>query len=152
MKIIGLLKICAVILFVLIATAVSDARPPFAQKNASARGVSAEQAAVEAARTGFENKAAEIYARYACRNAPAEPEKSAKRVYSAAEKKLIARVVYAESRGEPFEDQAAVAAVVINRYESGRFGRTLKTWFTRKTSSQSEEVTTNKAWPRSKRR
>ena len=45
--------------------------------------------------------------------------------YSSAEKKLIARVVYAESRGEIFEGQVAVATVVLNRYESGKFGRSI---------------------------
>lgn len=43
--------------------------------------------------------------------------------YSKAEKLLIARVVYAESRGEIFEGQVAVATVVLNRYESGLFGK-----------------------------
>ena len=45
--------------------------------------------------------------------------------YSNAEKLLIARVVYAESRGEIFEGQVAVATVVLNRYESGKFGRSI---------------------------
>ena len=45
--------------------------------------------------------------------------------YSSAEKKLIARVVYAESRGEIFEGQVAVATVVLNRYESGKFGSSI---------------------------
>lgn len=47
-------------------------------------------------------------------------------VYSEQEKAYIARVVYAEARGEPFEGKAAVAAVVLNRFESGKFGRTVK--------------------------
>ncbi len=46
--------------------------------------------------------------------------------YSKAEKLYIARVVYAESRGEIFEGQVAVATVVLNRYESGRFGSSIK--------------------------
>jgi N-acetylmuramoyl-L-alanine amidase len=45
--------------------------------------------------------------------------------YSNAEKLLIARVVYAESRGEIFEGQVAVATVVLNRYESGSFGSSI---------------------------
>jgi hypothetical protein len=47
-------------------------------------------------------------------------------VYSEQEKTYIARVVYAEARGEPFEGKVAVAAVVLNRFESGKFGRTVK--------------------------
>lgn len=50
-----------------------------------------------------------------------EPER-----YTQEDKVLIARVVHAESRGETFEGQVAVAAVVLNRYESGRFGRSVK--------------------------
>jgi N-acetylmuramoyl-L-alanine amidase len=46
--------------------------------------------------------------------------------YSDEEKELIARVVYAESRGEPFEGQIAVAAVILNRYESGKFGKSVR--------------------------
>lgn len=34
------------------------------------------------------------------------------------DKKIIEKVVYAEARGEPFEGQVAVAAVVLNRYSS----------------------------------
>ena len=33
------------------------------------------------------------------------------------EKKLMEKVVYAESRGEPYKGQVAVAAVILNRYE-----------------------------------
>jgi len=47
-------------------------------------------------------------------------------VYTEQEKAYIARVVYAEARGEPFEGKVAVAAVVLNRFESGKFGRTVK--------------------------
>jgi len=47
-------------------------------------------------------------------------------VYAEQEKACIARVVYAEARGEPFEGKVAVAAVVLNRFESGKFGRTVK--------------------------
>ena len=36
---------------------------------------------------------------------------------SKAEKKMIEKVVYQESRGEPYEGQVAVAAVVLNRYK-----------------------------------
>jgi len=46
--------------------------------------------------------------------------------YSFAEKEFIARVVFAEARGELFEGQVAVAAVVLNRFESGKFGKSVK--------------------------
>ncbi len=46
--------------------------------------------------------------------------------FTDAEKKMIAKVVYAEARGECFDGQVAVAQVVINRYECGRYGSTLK--------------------------
>ena len=36
---------------------------------------------------------------------------------SKAEQKMIEKVVYQESRGEPYEGQVAVAAVVLNRYK-----------------------------------
>lgn len=46
--------------------------------------------------------------------------------YTDEDKQIIAKVVYAEARGECFEGQVAVACVVINRYESGRFGSSIK--------------------------
>lgn len=46
--------------------------------------------------------------------------------YSEEEKTYIARVVYAEARGEIFEGQVAVATVVLNRFESGQFGSSVK--------------------------
>ena len=46
--------------------------------------------------------------------------------YSEQEKAYIARVVYAEARGELFEGQVAVASVVLNRFESGSFGSSVK--------------------------
>lgn len=46
--------------------------------------------------------------------------------YSEKDKKYIARVVYAESQGEPMEGKIAVACVVLNRFESGRFGKTVR--------------------------
>ncbi len=45
--------------------------------------------------------------------------------YSKSDRILIARVVYSEARGELFEGQVAVAIVVLNRYESGKFGRSI---------------------------
>ena len=46
--------------------------------------------------------------------------------YSEQEKAYIARVVYAEARGEKFEGKVAVAAVVLNRFESGLYGKSVK--------------------------
>ena len=42
------------------------------------------------------------------------------------EMELLARVVYSEARGEPYEGQVAVAAVVMNRLQSDRFPDTLR--------------------------
>ncbi len=41
------------------------------------------------------------------------------------EKELLAKLVYAEARGEPFEGQVAVAAVVLNRVRSRSFPDTV---------------------------
>lgn len=50
-----------------------------------------------------------------------------------AEKLMMAKVVWAESRGEPFEGQVAVAAVILNRREAGgHFGKTIKEVITKK--------------------
>lgn len=38
---------------------------------------------------------------------------------------LLARVIYAESRGEPFKGQVAVGAVLLNRLEDSRFPKNL---------------------------
>jgi spore germination cell wall hydrolase CwlJ-like protein len=46
--------------------------------------------------------------------------------YTDDEKNMIARVVYAEARGESFEGKVAVAQVILNRYESGKFGKSIK--------------------------
>ena len=50
---------------------------------------------------------------------------AADRVYTEDDTELIARVVYAEARGESFEGKVAVAEVVMARYESGEFGDSL---------------------------
>jgi len=39
---------------------------------------------------------------------------------------LLARVIYGESRGEPYEGQVAVGAVVLNRVESPDFPNTIR--------------------------
>lgn len=41
------------------------------------------------------------------------------------EKLMIAKVVYREARGECYEGQVAVAAVVLNRYMNGEFGNSI---------------------------
>jgi N-acetylmuramoyl-L-alanine amidase len=42
------------------------------------------------------------------------------------EMELLARLVYAEGRGEPYEGQVAIAAVVLNRVESPQFPNTVR--------------------------
>ncbi|MCL6458790.1 MAG: cell wall hydrolase [Gorillibacterium sp.] len=39
---------------------------------------------------------------------------------------MLAKVIYAEARGEAFEGQVAVAAVVINRVQSASFPKTIR--------------------------
>ena len=39
--------------------------------------------------------------------------------------RLLAKLVYAEARGEPYKGQVAVAAVVLNRVESSSFPNTI---------------------------
>lgn len=38
----------------------------------------------------------------------------------------LAKIIYAESRGEPFQGQVAVGAVIINRLQNPRFPKTIK--------------------------
>lgn len=45
---------------------------------------------------------------------------------SPGEVELLARLVHAEARGEPYEGKVAVAAVVINRVRSGSFPNTIR--------------------------
>ncbi|MCM3236840.1 spore cortex-lytic enzyme [Heyndrickxia oleronia] len=45
--------------------------------------------------------------------------------YSQNDIQLIANAVYGESRGEPYEGQVAVAAVILNRVESSSFPNTI---------------------------
>lgn len=45
--------------------------------------------------------------------------------YSSADVNLLAKIVSAESRGEPYEGQVAVAAVILNRIEHPSFPNTL---------------------------
>ncbi|WP_326998696.1 cell wall hydrolase [Cohnella kolymensis] len=39
---------------------------------------------------------------------------------------MLARVIYAEARGEAFKGQVAVGAVVMNRLQSPKFPKTIK--------------------------
>ncbi len=41
--------------------------------------------------------------------------------YSSSDEYLLARVIYGEARGEPYQGQVAVAAVVLNRVKSSKF-------------------------------
>lgn len=45
--------------------------------------------------------------------------------YSQNDIKLMSNAVYGESRGEPYEGQVAVAAVILNRVESSSFPNTV---------------------------
>lgn len=45
--------------------------------------------------------------------------------YSSQDIEHLARLVHGEARGEPFEGQVAVAAVVLNRIASGKFGNSI---------------------------
>ena len=45
--------------------------------------------------------------------------------YVSADHRLLARLVYAEARGEPYKGKVAVAAVALNRVESASFPNTL---------------------------
>lgn len=45
--------------------------------------------------------------------------------YSSSDVTLLARLVYAEARGEPYKGQVAVAAVVLNRVRSSEFPNTI---------------------------
>lgn len=45
--------------------------------------------------------------------------------YSQNEIKLMSNAVYGESRGEPYEGQVAVAAVILNRVQSASFPKTI---------------------------
>lgn len=46
--------------------------------------------------------------------------------YTEEDVKLLARLIYGESRGEPYEGQVAVGAVVLNRVESDEFPDTIE--------------------------
>lgn len=46
--------------------------------------------------------------------------------YSQEEVQWLARAVYSEARGEPYQGQVAVAAVVLNRVKSNQFPNTIK--------------------------
>lgn len=46
--------------------------------------------------------------------------------YSSQDTHDLARLVFGEARGEPFTGQVAVAAVVLNRLDSGKFGHSIQ--------------------------
>ena len=45
--------------------------------------------------------------------------------YSSSDVTLLAKLIYAEARGEPYKGQVAVAAVVLNRVRSSQFPNTI---------------------------
>ena len=49
---------------------------------------------------------------------------------------LLSKLVAGEARGESYEGQVAVAAVVINRVKDSRFPNTLKELYIKKMHSQ----------------
>lgn len=53
-------------------------------------------------------------------------QEAQKNKVSAEEFELLAKIVYGESRGEPFKGQVAVAAVILNRVKSPKFPNTIK--------------------------
>lgn len=61
--------------------------------------------------------------------AKTEPDAGAKNppvVNTDSDLELMARVIYAEARGEPYEGQVAVGAVILNRVKSDRFPNTIR--------------------------
>ncbi|MEH7388181.1 cell wall hydrolase [Bacillus sp. JJ1521] len=56
---------------------------------------------------------------------------------SAQDKELLARLVHAEAKGEPYEGKVAVATVVLNRVDSSEFPDTIKDVIYEKTSGGS---------------
>ena len=70
------------------------------------------------------------------------------------EKKLMEKVVYAESRGEPYKGQVAVAAVILNRYEFNKGNASIEEIITAKWQfANIKGITENdlKAYPDCKR-
>ncbi|PLT28535.1 hypothetical protein CUU66_18145 [Peribacillus deserti] len=59
------------------------------------------------------------------KNAAQAEERSATSRYSKKEKDLLARLVNAEAKGEPYQGKVAVAAVVLNRTEHKAFPHTV---------------------------
>jgi len=62
---------------------------------------------------------------------PVEPEsqvlsRSIERLVSKEDVELLSRVIYGEARGEDFEGQVAVGAVVLNRLKDPRFPKTIR--------------------------
>ena len=53
------------------------------------------------------------------------PASSASAKIISADHRLLAKLVYAEARGEPYKGQVAVAAVVLNRVASSSFPNTI---------------------------
>lgn len=57
---------------------------------------------------------------------PQVPEQTTKDQIAKADLELLARVIYGEARGENFEGQVAVGAVVLNRLKDAHFPKTIK--------------------------
>ncbi|MDY2880063.1 MAG: spore cortex-lytic enzyme [Candidatus Borkfalkiaceae bacterium] len=52
-------------------------------------------------------------------------QQTANSAYSSSDTNLLARLIYAEARGEPYTGQVAVGAVVLNRVKSSSFPNTI---------------------------
>lgn len=61
--------------------------------------------------------------------APAPTAVNVPKGFSQNDIRLMAQAVYGEARGEPYEGQVAVAAVILNRIESSTFPDTISGWF-----------------------
>lgn len=59
-------------------------------------------------------------------NSTSKPDKNAPVGYTDTDLELLARLIYAESRGEPYDGKVAVGAVVLNRVKSGKFPHSIR--------------------------
>lgn len=102
--------------------------PPAAQPD-SANNDTQETAAPAAQETAHEPDASAIIEEPAAvqSSEPAQPEEvqAPALTYSAEELDLLARLIMAETEGQPYEAKVAVGSVVINRVESGLFASSI---------------------------
>lgn len=71
------------------------------------------------------NQGGPPFAAAATKAKPSSPlQKSSNRGFSGNDLKMMANAVYGEARGEPYEGQVAVAAVILNRVDNPSFPNT----------------------------